>query len=221
MIVYYSSTGKYFCERPEQLSGCLFENLKTEQSYVKCPSFQEYIKNTFVIRSNFDYRFGWDKDDKNFKSDMYDQHFFNSYVRPRNSNTGLVTYIDPPIIFFSEKSLEMSLIPAFFHNTFNRHVVIPGTFNVGKHFRKLESAIHFFHPDIIEIKEKDPLYYVKFHTEEKITFKSFLFTEKLRTFQAYFSPKKEYTQKIMPLKWYYERNMSKAILKEIKNNLME
>ena len=32
---------------------------------------------------------------------------------------------------------------------------------------------------------------------------------------------KEYTQKIMPLKWYYERNMSKAILKEIKNNLME
>ena len=221
MIVYYGTHNNKFCESPSPLSGCLFENLEIEQSYVKCPAFQDYIKNIFVIRANHDYELTWNKEEKVLKSDCYGQPYFNKNVHVRNLATGLFSYYEPRINLFAEKSVQLSLIPPTFHKTLKGHAVIPGIFDAGKHLRKLELSFQFLHSDTIVFKEGDPLYYVKFHTDEKIVFKRFFYTEKLIALQQYFFDKRDFTKRMIPLKWYYENNCQKLILKEIKNNLMD
>lgn len=221
MIVYYATQDNFFFEKPDPLSGCLFENLEPEIKYVKCPSFQDYIKNIFVIRSTNDYELTWDKKEKTLKSSMYDQKYFEKFVNIRNLSTGLFSYEEPKLMLFAEKSLEATLLPPFFHNTLNRSVVIPGTYDIGKHFRKLECALQLFDSTKIIIKENDPLYYIKFNTQEKIIFKKFLFTQKCDELNKHLGIKKSLVKRTVPLKWYYDRTSRDALLKEIKNNLMD
>jgi len=220
MIIYYGESRNNYVEPFTSLSGSLSDSFTPHNAFLKCPAFTSLIKNTFVVRSNHDYEIQWDKEKLNFKSSVYDQIYFNKYLNVRNIETGLISYLQPNIFLFAEKSLEMELFPAFMHNTLNRHTVIPGKYNIGKHFRKLECAIQFFHSDTIKIKENDALYYIRFLTDEKIEFKRFMIDEK--SFQPlinYFIEKRKHVQRILPLKWYYDRSIREKILKEIKNNL--
>jgi hypothetical protein len=221
MIVYYTTQDGNFCEKPDPLVGCLFEHLEVETKYVRCPVFQDYIKNIFVVRATNDYELTWDKKEKTLKSNLHNQKYFEDYVNVRNLSTGLFSYDDPKIILFAEKSLEATLLPPFFHNTINRSVVIPGVYDIGKHFRKLECAIQLFDSCKIIINEFDPVYYIKFNTQEKIQFKRFFLNERLKELHKFFINKRNFTKRILPLKWYYENSIGKTILKEIKNNLME
>lgn len=227
MIVYYSSTEFKFIEEIDPLSSCLNEHLSDTakippgKSYKSCPAFQDYIKNTFVIRSAYDYELIYDKENKTLKSPNYSQEFFNTYIAVRDLNSGLFSYLEPRLIFFAEKPLKMQLSSAYLHNALNRHVVVPGVYDIGQHFRKLECAMHLFHSDILKIKEKDPLYYVKFLTDEKIEFKYFWYkSEVFEPLYNYLFNKRDFTKKIRPLKWYYENTLRNKILKEIKNNLL-
>lgn len=223
MIVYYSDYTGVFFEDLEPLSSCLLEDLESSgANYVRCPSFQEYIKNTFVIRSKYDYELILDKKNSSLISPIYDQNFFNQNILVRNLESGLFTLNADRPIFFSERDLEIELIPPIFHNTVGRNVVVPGKFNIGKHFRALECALHCFDSGKIKIKEGDPIFYVKFLTKEKIKFKKFFWKkEKFLLFSEWFVKKRNSTKRILPLEWYYERSLSKSILKEIKNNLID
>jgi hypothetical protein len=228
MVVYYASTNirkkNIFSEGLEPLSSHLDESFTIEKhakSFDKCPSFQAYIKNTFLIRSPYDYTISWDKENKKFFSSDYDQKFFEENLLVRNINTGLATYEPIFFTFFAEKDLEMEATSPWFHNTLNRHVVIPGVFNIGRHFRSIECPIQFLFSDTIKIKERDPILYVKFLTDEKIKFKKFYMSEKLKDYGVYFIKKRNFSKKILPLKWYYENSIRKSILKEIKNNIIE
>lgn len=226
MIVYYASFYNDFNEQIDYLGSCLFDDLEYNKDltkknlYAQCPAFQDYIKNTFVVRSTFDYSLTLDKEDNKLYSFDHDQEFFDKYIFVRNAKIGFFSITFSMLIFFSEKDLMIEQFPPFFHNSLGRNVVIPGKFNIGKHFRPLDCAVHGFKSGNISIKEKDPLYYIRFETHEKITFKKFYMSKELFKLSNYFFEKRNYTKKIIPLKWYYENSIRKTILKEIKKNLI-
>lgn len=223
MIVYYANLRNSFHESLDTLSSCLNENLElvTGKSYHQCPAFQQYIKNTFVVRSTYDYELHLDKEKQSITSPLYNRDFPENFIHVRNLSAGLISYTDPRFVFFAEKDLEMELMPAHFHQTLGRHPIVPGTFNIGKHFRPIECAIHFFHSDKIKIRERDPLFYVKFLTNEKIEFKKFFYNQNtLNALLGYFENKMRFTKKVIPLKWYYENSIRNIVLKEIKKNLI-
>ena len=226
MIVYYASFDNDFNEQIDSLSSCLFDDLeyfkdiKSKNAYVKCPAFQDYIKNVFVIRSPFDYTLSLDKENEKLHSSNYDQGFFDRYVVAREIKFGIFSLLFARLIFFSEKNIIMEQFTPFFHNSVGKNVVIPGKFNIGKHFRPVECALHCFKSGNISIKEKDVLYYLKFDTDEKIVFKKFYMSEKLIKLSCFFNQKRLFTKKILPLKWYYDNSISKQIIKEIKQNLI-
>ena len=174
-----------------------------------------------MVRSPYDFELTWDNSGFFVKTPKLAQNFFDSYIRPRSTEDGLVSYTSPNLIFFAENSLEMESLPPYMHKTLNQHFVVPGKYNIGKHFRKIECAIHFYNYDTIIVKEGDPLYYVKFLSDEKVTFKRFNMTDTLLKYTNYFGPKKHFVNRVIPLKWYYENTIRNDILKEIKNNVVE
>ena len=185
-------------------------------------SFSGCNKKIYVIRSTYDYEIDVDCENDRISSKMYDQAFFNDNIVVRDTKSGLFSYLNPSITFFSEKKLEMELLPPFFHNLpWKEHSILPGRFNVGQHFRPLECPVHLFHSDTIKINNKDPLYYVRFFTDEKIVFKRFFVTTKLFKITNNLMKKRTFTKKIIPLQWYYDNTYKKTILKEIQNNLLE
>jgi hypothetical protein len=202
----------------------MFDNLKVTtpaSNYSFCPAFKDVIKNTFVIKSSYDFKIGWNESGFYVETKRFPQEFFNSVIHPKSEEDGLLSIVSPSLIMFAEDSLEMELLPPYMHKTLNGHFVVPGKFNIGKHFRKLECSIHYYNYDNIQVKEGDPLFYVKFLTDEKITFKRFTMSDTLMRYESYFRTKKHFVNRVIPLKWYYENNIRNAILKEIKNNVVD
>jgi hypothetical protein len=159
---------------------------------------------------------------------MYDQEFFNKNLKVRNLSTGLFSYVSPNPLFISEgNDLDVSLEFPYFHdNDISRNLyVIPGTYNIGKHFpRTLELAAKFKRPCSVQINEGDALYYVRFHTREKIIFKKFILTNELKFLLHDNLSIKGYIKNIKTLQWWYDlasrHNYKKHILREIKKTLL-
>ena len=221
MIVYYAERNNLYIEEIIPLSKCCFDDIIQDDfnPYIKCPAFNDSNKNIFVIKYPFDYNLNWNKNESSISSTFYDQNFFNKSLNVRSVKSGLASLMVPRLIFFSEEDLEMEQLPPYLHNVMGVYTVVPGKFNIGKHFRLIETAIQWFKPGVIEFKENDPLYYIKFYTNEKIIFKKFLYTENISHLQRYFHYKRQHTKKVKPLSWYYDNSIRKTILKEIKKNL--
>lgn len=221
MIVYCGEMNNIFTEKIKPLSKIVFDNLSysSELQYGKCPAFTDYMKNIFVITSPYDLVLNWDKEKFQFNTD-FNVDAKEKMVFPRNHEHGLISIVGINLLFFSEKSLLVDQFHPYFNLDNSNFVVIPGSFDIGKHFRPLEAAIHFARSGTIKIKENTPLFYLKFHTEEKIVFKKFYVTEKIKSLAVTFLTKRNFTKRILPLNWYYENTLRKTVLKEIKQNLI-
>jgi len=191
-----------------------------------CPAFKDEIKNTFVIKSIYDYNIKWDGE--NITSSMHDQDFFNRFLIIRSIPDGFFSITSPSLVFVAESNdLVLSLVNAQFHDNdiVNKCIMIPGVFNIGKHIpRRLEFGMKFKQPGEINIREGDALYYVKFHTEEKIIFKKFIWSEELRRITYNNLQIREYTRDIKSMQWWYNfmsrHNLKSYYLKRIKENLI-
>lgn len=225
-VNHYANLPGIRIEEPDLLEKTYFANKSfKDYNYKACPAFSNYLKNTFILRSPFDYSFFINGD--SVRSDLYDQSFFDRHVEIRNINTKLFS-LRPYIIFFTEeKSLEISLSqPYLDQNLFTeRAFVIPGKFDIGKYFRMIDFAFHL--KDNIsdfKIKEKDAIYYMKFYTDKKINFKRFMWTSKCQNYLEYVWNAKENKLKHSSLDFFYnlfiKYNYKNLILKEIKNNLV-
>ena len=131
-------------------------------------------------------------------------------------------------ILTESDNLELSQLPAYLHpNQFTRNsVIIPGTFNIGKWPRPLDVAFYLL--DKIEIKEGEPLYYIKFNTKESINFKRFIVTERYKKYtnDIILASRKLERPKIKKLSYFYNliNNAPKLkimMLEEAKSNLLE
>ena len=191
-----------------------------------CPAFKDNIKNTFIIKSIFSYQINWDGE--NITSPMYNQTFFDEVITPRNIPDGFLSYVSPSPVFVSESNnLLITQQAAVFHDNeiTAKTIMIPGTYNIGKHIpRRLELAFKFKQPGEIKIKEEDGLYYVKFHTDEEIIFKKFIWTKEMNEITKAYLGIRNFTQNYKNLKWWYNlvsrHGTRKYLLDRIKQNLL-
>ena len=219
-----------WADEPEPLSKRYLDmffdgkNKKNSLQFSKCPAVRDYSDNVFVVTSPYDYELSWDGN--NLTTSLYDQNFFESVVYPRDISIGFISFKTPFMHLFAEKSLIMEFIPAYFHdNEFTRKMlVLPGRYDVGQHFRRIECACRFRECGSIKIKRGDPLYYLKFHTNEKITFKRFFVSEKLFKLSESIIMLGGKVNWYKPLDFYYsifkKNNLRKVYLKQIRENLL-
>ena len=140
-----------------------------------CPVFNESLKNTYAIKSIYDYSFKIENGE--CFTEIYDQKFFDEHVTVRSIEKKFFSFQVSYIFFTEENDLEISAYqhPVFEENEITKRcMIIPGGFNIGKYFRSLEMAF-ILKKDFDEfiVNDEDVLYYLKFHTKEQINFKQF------------------------------------------------
>ena len=192
--------------------------------YIRCPAFKDLFKNTFGLKSLFDYdlHFG-----DAVTSSMFDQNFYDKMVTVRNKKSNLVSLQFKYILIAEDDSLDMEILPSMMeNNSFNAtSILIPGVMDVGKYLRVQECAFHC-REGKMAIKEDDIYAYIKFNTNENIKFQRFLWTDEIQnTINNPVSGVKDYRRRTFkPLAWYYKKQQAlktkQRAMKLIKQNLL-
>jgi hypothetical protein len=232
ITIYWASNDREWLRAttPELIYKNFSKDIKNqEQNLTLCPATKNYMKNTFSIKSlyNYDFRINDFGKGKELVTDTYDQKFFDEHMQVRSIENKLFSFIQRFVFFTEEKSLLMSagVLPFLEDNNITKRcVVIPGTFDIGKWFRQSDFAFYLKKDyDDFKIEENEIFQYIKFHTDEKIIFKQFRVNEKIQDFLNDIENAKENRKgKIRPLQEYYlMMKNKKMIIKEIKNNLLD
>lgn len=232
IIIYYSidhtkSLAAPRFETPTSLGSSFFANKKDKDyPYKMCPSFHQFIKNVFVLKSPYTYDFNIKGSE--VESDLYDQVFFDNHMIVRSIPSQLFS-LEPHLIFFTEEdSLNMSLEhPWLEDNSYTQKcITIPGIINIGTYFRAIDFAFHLKKEfKNFSITEGDIFYYARFHTDHKIKFQRFMSTPKIDEYRNYISHiKTNRVYKLKSLDYFYsffkKFDYKSHILKEIKENLI-
>jgi hypothetical protein len=212
-------------EEPKSLYHSLSENREKEndKSFFNCPSFTSFSKNILVIRNPL-------------KSHYF---FENSFIRATDGSLAGEISHSPSIknnilfvlfhsfIFFSEEEVELSMTSPFFHHA--QHLkygaIVPGKLNIGLWYRSLTLEFNLWEGvNELVLEKNEPIAYLHFNTSEKINLKRFYNTDKLKKI-SYTMANSAYWEPKVPLLKRYQRfknsQISKIVLQEIKNNLIE
>jgi len=193
--------------------------------YRQCPAGMDFFKNLFLVRSvgnvkinhftnpNEGARIVTDRD-----TEFFDRTFYIQEYEENNQVVQFTWYWT----FFAEKDIEMSVMPAFMHkNSFTQNTInLPGKLNIHKWFRATQPGF-VLKSDEVNIKANDPMFYLKFHTDEKINFKEFVWTEKLANYADECINVKYTSEKLGMNKLYNlftRKNFHKKVLTELKKN---
>ena len=170
---------------PEPVLSSIFSDRDKDVSYFKCPSFIDYYKNCYLIRSPIDLKLTLTKNADNTINISNDQYPINVlsdmvYCRFNENKTFAMMTLNINYIFFSEESLLIEQLPPIMHSSElqNNIRIICGTYDIGKWFRAIEMAFEIEDESkIIDIKRGDPLYYVRFNTLDKVVLVEKEYTE--------------------------------------------
>lgn len=204
-------------------------NVKTNDENVirsnRCPAIFDELQNTFNIYSIYDYEVTLANN--SVYSNQYDQEFLKHYVEIRSFWHKLISYRQQLVFFTDEDSLEatVSLFPYMEDNNITKRCkIIPGKLDVGKWFRLIDFAFFLKEGhDTFKVDKDEVMYYIKFHTKEKINFKQFAFSDKLVNYSFACSNMVRYNvnSPLLKLENYYKMfKHKKLILREIKDNLL-
>ena len=191
-----------------------------------CPVFNESLKNSYAIKSIYDYSFKI-IDNSCFSPD-YNQKFYDDHVFVRSIDKKFFSFNTRYVFFTEEDSLKMDAYqyPVFEESEITKRcMIIPGSFDIGKYFRNLEFAFILKKEfDEFVVKDEDVLYYLTFNSKEKIKFKQFRLTEDLhkimkdgRLANSFTKNKKNVSIDL----WYNKFKGKKYILNKIKENLLD
>lgn len=188
----------------------------------KCPSFLQYYHNVFSLKSIYDYSFTLDEKTGQVQSPLYDQKFFDRHVTVRSIRSKFFSFTTNFIFFTDEKSLKLSLEQPSLDYSKNLDNIIPisGTLDIGKWYRVLDFAFFLKSGNSFNIKEGDPFYQLRFHTDEKIEFVRFFENDDLVKYKKLVLDSKNSHTSTKSLEYYYNIfNIKRQILKNIKENL--
>jgi hypothetical protein len=217
-------------EKPEKVSqrfysrGIEYVDKYNKMSINHCPVFNENLVNLYAIKSIYDYSFKIENDQCSSK--LYDQKFFNDHVVIRSIEKKFFSFFVKYVFFTEEDSLEIGAYqhPIFEENEITKRcMIIPGGFNIGKYFRNLEFPFILKKEfDEFIVNEDDVLYYLKFHTKEKINFKQFKCNDKLWQMIEDSRKANQHSKKISTIDTFYKKFKGKKyILDEIKKNIVD
>jgi len=242
MNIYYTSylntgvpieTNLSFYE-PQRLVGIETEeysntqSLQNKNNYNVCPAYVDYFKNLYTINSQIDYDLFWNENKTELKTSYRDQKYFDKLVNVRSIEQKLISfdilYLFIPecdeLFVTEEKCLYKS--NSFIDNT----MIIPGTFDIAKWPRPLETAFHLT-GNGFEIKHGDPLFSLRFHTKEKIKFKRFLMTDKMDNYIKYMIDSSKNFKRLKDLSVLYDlianknKKYKRFMLQEARKNLLD
>jgi hypothetical protein len=227
-----SETG-LLSEKPESLlsyfSKNLFPNNENYKHYMQCPAAQVEFKNTYVVKADFDIEFFIDTNKKivNFHS-SYELGENTKKVFTENNYLNLSTdnslfNILTNLYLFSEESIQVAQLPPYFHKkdyvaTQQNMYLLPGSFDISKWYRPFQASYLVENSGHIKLKRGDPLYYIRFNTDQKINLIEYELNDKLIAYAQDCMNVKLYRplQKFNFLyKMFAEKNIRKKILKEI------
>lgn len=161
---------------PEPILKHLVSQRDNDVEYLKCPAFQEYYSNTFVIKSPVDLELTVGVDSigrKILTTNNFNQKFYNDHIFPRmaqNKSFSMFS-LEFTYIFYSEKSVIIEMLPANMAKTdFIKNTnLIPGEFDISKWIRPVSPAYEVIDDSkVLSIKRGDPLFYIRFRTNKKI-----------------------------------------------------
>lgn len=155
--------------KPEPL---LPEIIKTrdvthDSHFTKCPAFQSYYKNTYVVRCPIDITIKYDKATGNLSIFPQTQEFYNKRVTHRGHQIGasdsFCMSLELDYLFIADEECIMEQLPVTFHSTVNTNNIrlINGCFDIGNWYRPLQFSFEMT-GDTVVFKRGDPLFYVRF-----------------------------------------------------------
>ncbi len=188
-----------------------------------CPAFNDNLKNVFALRSLYNYEFF--VDGSSVYSKDFDQKFFNDHVVARSLEERFFSFKNSYIFFTEDPSLEVTFYEYPFledNNITNNCMPVSGKFDIGKWFRNTEFAFYLKQSALsFKIDQGEIYSYMRVHTKDKIQFKQFRFTDKLKEYQNDGFYLNNVSIKLGKLENYYKYFKNKnLILKEIKSNLI-
>jgi hypothetical protein len=202
-----------------------------EDSFIKCPAFQNLAKNTFAFNFPIDSSYS-------YKAQSYMQHqievlptskHFIALTVPRDQTmtTGPSIEMSLRLHMFAEEPLEIMLTGPYLHKVeyMKSGFLTSGQFDIGQWFRTLNAEIQLYGQEgEINFKQGEPLLYVKFLTDKKINLKRFMLTEELDSFARKSINAKHIFGYRMPLSESYnifnKTRTRDIVLKKIKENLI-
>lgn len=210
---------------PESLIKHVSSYYSVNSELARCPAFADTVKNTFIIKSPFDFSISYSKNPKTIHIDGNNERHIRDKFFCRSYDTfpfisGTMSYV-----FVPSKPIEMSQLPAYMSDSpFTKNTtLVPGTFNPYKHPRPLEPAFYVTGTSF-EVTQGDHLYYIKFHTTEKINLIPVLPDDRLVQLTDVFSALKAGSKTQNSLAFWYTTGLrykrAKNIIKYIKNNLL-
>jgi len=196
-----------------------------QRQFLKCPAWLQQNKNTFGIKSTQE--FSITSKDGTFTSD-YSPEWCERNIEVRDRDT--CSFEKATIFFTMEDSLIVEQrAPVLENNDIKtKTTLVEGAFDLGKWPRPFECAVIFNQNDTIKVFEDDIIYYVKFHTNEKIKFQKFLATEEIQEMLRMPADTRKLLDinkaKIKPLEYFYSlidpKRYKKIVYKKIKENLL-
>ena len=228
--VYWASLEKEWmlAQEPESIAksffsnGWSFDKKEKHTMLVNCPTVTNSLKNIYGIKSLYNYSFSINNE--SIVSDMYDQEFFDYHLFVRSTKNRMFSFYQKYVFFTEEDSLltTFNISPFLEENKVSSDCIMPqGVYDIGKWFRNTE-FVFYLRKDVNSFNiQKDDIYsYVKFHTDEKINFVQFKYTEEVDSYRKDgFALNAIPSLKKMDLFYKNFRN-KKLIMREIKNNLL-
>ena len=197
----------------------------SETRYHMCPAFRDYFHNVYGWKAMYAFSLEKSVGGHEFISDVYNNnpHFIS------HDNSEQVISIYQAVSFVTDSpSLKMSQEhPYFEDNKFTSSCyVIPAILDIGKYYRGLDWVFRIKENHRrVALDEGDIIYYLRFHTSEKINLKQYFMNDKLREYDKMITEiKASFISSARPLSFFYEKykkfNLKSKIMKEIKENLI-
>jgi len=168
---------------PEKLSNFYANN---KSAFKHCPANAQFLKNFWVIKSPFDLTLNVNRKEKHCYINQ-NQRFFNTFVDMRwneftETDLALCSF-NFCYLFVSDKPVMIEVYPAFLHGQVKNTRIINGSFNIYKWQRPVDFSFEILNDnEPVEIKREQPLFYVKFlsnNIEENFQLKNIEWTDEL------------------------------------------
>jgi hypothetical protein len=195
--------------------------------YFACPAFHKHVANTFIVRSTVDAHVGITAEGftaMDERSQLTGQLF--SFLHPTRKGFRSILF-DHRMLFFAESPLTVATYPAFLHHTEvqSKLVYIPGAYDISKWLRPLQGTYEVAESvTSVRIRQDDPLYYVKFETDERIKLRRFQMVPEIQQIAHGCVHYKLFRQHSTLDRVYHAFTQAKLdgrVLKLIKENLLE
>jgi hypothetical protein len=206
----------------------MMDKTNGHDNFLHCQAVQSMIKNTYVIKNPFEIHIDFSTGTPVDKVVRHrHDHSYKFLIKGPSLKDSLTINYFMNWIFYSEEPLTIQTMPAYFHNSsiLKTGFYVPGSYDISNWFRPVEGAFQLYKGETtFKCKEDEPLYYVKFLTDEPIQLKKFYLSKELHDMGMSCIRAKTFRGG-RPLQCMYNlfkgSKADKRILKEIKKNLID